>query len=150
LPAAHDSVPWGQTDPPPWTQPLVAYYNNTNILTCPSYSLLFTKSPYNYFMGARAAYIDTGTNASVNFKNILYPSSYILSGDCNYAFDTTDADPDNYSQDTLFANLAPKGHSGWVNVLFADQHVKNYSKFNTNDMTFAYNQPGVPWLYVTP
>jgi len=151
LPAPHGSEVWNATDFLPWSQMMVAYYNNTNLLTCPSYTQLFTKSPFNYFMGARAAYIDANSNtASVNFKNILYPSSFVLSGDCNYGFDTTDADPDNYTQDTLFANLPPKGHNGWLNVLFADQHVKNYNHFNTNEMTFSYNQAGVPWLDVTP
>jgi prepilin-type N-terminal cleavage/methylation domain-containing protein/prepilin-type processing-associated H-X9-DG protein len=152
LPAAHDTVPWGSINPPPWMQPLAAYYNNTNILTCPSFSQLFTKSPYNFFMGARAAYIETATNASVSFKKILLTSQYVLSGDCNYAFDPTDADPDNYSQDTLFsfANLPTKGHNGWMNILFADEHVRNYNKFNTNEITFSYSQPGIPWANVTP
>ena len=150
LPTAHGVVPWGTVSPPPWSQPLAPYYNNTNILTCPAFSQLYTKSPYNYFMGARAAYIDTGTYASVVLKNILQPSQYVLSGDCNFAFDPTDADPDNYSQDTLFANLPSAGHNGWLDVLFADEHVKNYSKFNTNDITFSYNLPGIPWANVTP
>ncbi len=152
LPMPHGSVPWGAVNPPPWSQPLAAYYSNTNILTCPSFSQLFNLSPYNYFMGARAAYINAGTNvASVAFKSILLPSLYVLSGDCNFAFDQTDADPDNYSQDTLFtaANLPTKGHGGWMNILFADQHVKNYSKYNTNEITFSYTQPGIPWLDVT-
>ena len=150
LPMPHGTVLWNAVDPQPWSQVLVAYYNNTNILTCPDYCQLFNKSPYNYFMGARAPYINTGTNASVAFKDIRLPSFYVLSGDCNYSFDPVDADPDNYTQDTLFANLPPQGHSGWMNILFADQHVKNYNKFNTNEITFSYNQPGVPWLNVTP
>ena len=150
LPMAHDTVPWGSVNPAPWLQPMAAYYNNTNIITCPSFSQLFTKSPYNFFMGSRAAYIETGTNASVTFKKILLPSHYILSGDCNYAFEQIDADPDNYSQDTLFVNLPTKGHNGWMNILFADEHVRNYNKFNTNELTFSYNQPGIPWINVTP
>jgi prepilin-type N-terminal cleavage/methylation domain-containing protein/prepilin-type processing-associated H-X9-DG protein len=149
LPMAHGTVPWGMTNIPPWTQPLAVYYNNTNILTCPAFSLLFNKSPYNYFMGSRAPYVVSGAEASVNFKTIMLSSQYILSGDCNYAFDQTDADPDNYTQDTLFVNLPSKGHSGWLNILFADQHVKNYSKFVTNDLTFSLTQAGTPWNNVT-
>lgn len=150
LPSAHGTVPWGATNPPPWVQPLAAYYNNTNILTCPSYCQLYSKNPVNYFMGSRQVFINTGTDGSVAGKSILLPAQYILSGDNNYDFGPIDADPDNYSQDTLFAHLPPPGHRGWLNVLFADQHVRNYNKFNTNEMTFSYSVPGVPWASVTP
>jgi prepilin-type N-terminal cleavage/methylation domain-containing protein/prepilin-type processing-associated H-X9-DG protein len=152
LPMAHGSVPWGATNPPPWSQPLAAYYNNTNILCCPAMCQFFAKSPYNFFMGARAAYVAAdGELASVSFKRIGLPSQYILSGDCNWAFDTTDADPDNYSQDTLFdpINLPPRAHNGWLNVFFGDGHAASYRAFNTNDMTFSYDQRGIPWAEVT-
>ena len=151
LPMAHGVVPWGATNPPPCSQPLAAYYNNTNILRCPALCQLFEKSPYNYFMGSRAAYVAAGDTASVDLKNIRLPVVYILSGDCNYPFDTTDADPDNYTQDTLFDSryLPPRVHNGWLNVLFADEHARNYHAFSTNDMTFSYRQPGVPWAAVT-
>jgi type II secretory pathway pseudopilin PulG len=151
LPMPHGSVPWGATNPPPWSEPLAAYYSNTNILRCDALSQLFNKSPYNYFMGARAAYVAAGDVASVSFKSIRLPSKYILSGDCNYPFDTTDADPDNYTQDTLFetTNLPARAHNGWLNVFFADEHVSHYRAFSTNDMTFSYDLPGVPWAAVT-
>jgi prepilin-type N-terminal cleavage/methylation domain-containing protein/prepilin-type processing-associated H-X9-DG protein len=152
LPAAHGTVLWGATNPPPWSEPLIAYYNNTNILLCPALSQLFNKSPYNYFMGSRAAYVEAGeTVASVSLKEINLPSQYILSGDCNYPFETVDADPDNYSQDTLFDPLYTPtlAHNGWLNVLFGDGHASNFRVFNTNEMTFSYGQPGVPWAAVT-
>jgi prepilin-type N-terminal cleavage/methylation domain-containing protein/prepilin-type processing-associated H-X9-DG protein len=152
LPMPHGSVPWSATNPPPWSQPLAPYFNNTNILCCPALSQFFFKSPYNYFMGARAAYIAAGDElASVALKRIGLPSQYILSGDCNFPFDTTDADPDNYSQDTLFdpLYLPPRAHNGWLNVFFGDGHVANYRVFRTNDMTFSYDQRGVPWASVT-
>ena len=152
LPMPHGVVPWISNDPPPWTEVMVAYYSNTNMLTCPSFCQLYEKSPYNYFMGARAAYVEVTNSASVALNKVLLPSQYILSGDCNMAFDPTDADPDNYTQDTLFdtSDLPTKGHNGWMNILFADQHVNDYAQFKTNEMTFSYTQPGVPWLYVTP
>jgi prepilin-type N-terminal cleavage/methylation domain-containing protein/prepilin-type processing-associated H-X9-DG protein len=152
LPMAHGSEPWGATNPPPWSQPLAAYYNNTNILCCPSQCQFFNKSPYNYFMGARAAYVAAGDAlASVSLKSIGLPAQYVLSGDCNYPFDTTDADPDNYSQDTLFEPLylPPQAHNGLLNVFFADGHAANYRAFSTNDMTFSYDQRGMPWASVT-
>jgi prepilin-type N-terminal cleavage/methylation domain-containing protein/prepilin-type processing-associated H-X9-DG protein len=152
LPMPHGSVPWGATNPPPWSQPLAPYFNNTNILCCPALCQFFNKSPYNYFMGARAAYVAAGDAlASVALKRIAFPSQYILSGDCNYPFDTTDADPDNYSQDTLFEPLylPPRVHNGWLNVFFGDGHAVNYRAFSTNAMTFSYDQRGVPWASVT-
>jgi prepilin-type N-terminal cleavage/methylation domain-containing protein/prepilin-type processing-associated H-X9-DG protein len=152
LPMAHGTVLWNATDPPPWSQALAPYFSNTNILLCPSMSQFFSKSPYNYFMGSRAAYIAAGEmQASVSFKSIELPAQYILTGDCNYPFETTDADPDNYTQDTLFsqAYLPPQSHNGWLNVLFGDGHAANYRAFSTNDMTFSYDQRGVPWADVT-
>ena len=149
LPIAHDVVPWNATNVLPWTQVLSPYFNNTNILACPAFSQLYNKSPFNYFMGARAAFITTGTDASVSLRNIFLPAQYVLSGDCNFTFEAIDADPDNYSQDTLFANLPSPGHNGWLNILFADGHIKNYNKFNTNELTFSYQQAGVPWTNVT-
>jgi len=151
LPMAHGIVPWGMTDPPPWSQPLAVYYKNTNILCCPELCQFFLKSPFNYFMGSRAAYIAAGEQlASVSFKQIALPSQYVLSGDCNYPFETIDADPDNYSQDTLFDpnNLPPRVHNGWLNVFFGDGHAANYRGFSTNDMTFSYIQRGIPWADV--
>jgi prepilin-type N-terminal cleavage/methylation domain-containing protein/prepilin-type processing-associated H-X9-DG protein len=151
LPAAHGIVTWGSIDPPPWSQPLAVYYNNTNILCCPALCQFFNKSPINYFMGSRAAYISAGEQAaSVSFKEIAFPTQYVLSGDCNYPFQTIDFDPDNYSQDTLFdaAFLRPKVHNGWLNVLFSDGHAANYHNFSTNDMTFSYNHRGIPWADV--
>jgi prepilin-type N-terminal cleavage/methylation domain-containing protein len=150
LPMPHGSVPWGSVNPAPCLQPLAIYFVNTNILTCPSYTQLYEKSPYNYFVGARAAYINAGADASPSFKSVLLPSKYVLSGDVNYDFEATDADVDNYSQDTLFSNVPPPGHNGTVNVVFGDEHVKSYARFATNDMTFSYTQPGIPWANVTP
>jgi prepilin-type N-terminal cleavage/methylation domain-containing protein/prepilin-type processing-associated H-X9-DG protein len=150
LPAPHGTALWGDTNPAPWMQVMSPYYNNTNILTCPAFSQLYTKSPFNYFMGARQAYVGTSNAANVELKQIMLPSQYILSGDCNFSFEQYDADPDNYTQDTLFANLPSKGHNGWLNVLFADMHVRNYNKFNSNDMTFSYTQSSVAWSNVVP
>ena len=149
LPMPHGSVPWGATNPAPWSQVLAAYYQNTNVLTCPVLSQMFRKSPYNYFMGARAAFVEAGTEASVSLKSIALPSLYVLSGDCNYSFEQMDADPDNYTQDTLFdpGYLPAKAHRGLLNVLFGDNHVKGNRKFSNGDLTFAYVKAGVDWQH---
>jgi prepilin-type N-terminal cleavage/methylation domain-containing protein/prepilin-type processing-associated H-X9-DG protein len=144
LPAAHGDVPWGSTNPVPWLAPLVAYYQTTNVLRCPAMSLRFHQSPYSYFLGDRVVYLETGAAGDLELKRVRFPAQYVLSGDANWPFSRTDADPDNYSQDTLFANPITV-HNRRVNVLFADAHVRSYSGFLTNEMTYAYARPGVPF-----
>jgi len=142
LPPAERSVSWNSTNPIPWMRPLVEYYRDTNILRCPGMSLAHNKSPYSYFMGSRVVVVESGVFGSLRLNRIQYPTQYILSGDCNFPFEADDADPDNYSVDTLFQLPSP-AHSGAVNVLFADNHVGGYRKFKQGEMTFAYNQPGI-------
>ena len=144
LPPAETSVPWTSTNPIPWMRPLVDYYKDTNILRCPSLSLVHKKSPYSYFMGSRAVVVQTGAFGSLRLDRITVVSQYILSGDCNYPFEPEDADPDNYSVDTLF-ELPSTVHNASVNVLFADYHVSRYKKMNLGEMTYAYDQSGVPF-----
>jgi len=142
LPPAERAVPWNSTNPIPWMRPLVDYYRDTNVLRCPSMSLAHSKSPFNYFMGSRVVVIESGTFGSLRLNKVMLPAQYILSGDCNFPFDPDDADPDNYSVDTLFKLPSP-AHGGAVNVLFADGHVRAYRKFTLGEMTFAYSQSGV-------
>jgi prepilin-type N-terminal cleavage/methylation domain-containing protein/prepilin-type processing-associated H-X9-DG protein len=155
LPAAHGAVSWeipgsasaGTTNDVAWSQVLSPYFVNTNLLLCPALSQLFQRSPFNYFMGSRIVYAETETAGCLSLKKVSLPAQYILSGDCNYPFNVDDADPDNYSQDTLFTpQYSPsKAHHGTLNVLFADGHAKGYHAFNTNEMTFSYDHPGITW-----
>ena len=142
LPTAHGSVPWTNTAPQPWTRPLVDYYRTTNVLRCPSMSRFYAQSPYNYFLGNRAVFMQTGDVGPIKLKGISLASQYILSGDANWSFDPTDADPDNYTQDTLFSFTSP-AHLGAVNILFADGHVKGSKRFTPGDMTYSLSKPGV-------
>jgi prepilin-type N-terminal cleavage/methylation domain-containing protein/prepilin-type processing-associated H-X9-DG protein len=144
LPAPHGSVPWLSQLPKPWTRPLLDYYSSTNLLTCPTLSRLHQQSPYSYFLGVRAIYAETGRRGELRWQRIRYPVHYVLSGDANWPFDPRDADPDNYSQDTLFQYPAVV-HGTRVNVLFADLHVNGYEKFTPSDMTYAHARPGVPF-----
>jgi prepilin-type N-terminal cleavage/methylation domain-containing protein/prepilin-type processing-associated H-X9-DG protein len=143
LPQANGTVPWDDAGTVAWTQALVNYYSNTNILTCPPMSRYYN-SPYNYFMGSRAVYVETTNDGPVNLGRIQQPSQYILSGDTNYRFQPTDADPDDYSQDTLFSTPSPT-HNGQVNILFSDMHVKAYRNFDAGEMTYSFDLPGVPF-----
>lgn len=142
LPIAHGSVPWTNTTPVPWSRSLVDYYRTTNVLRCASMSRFYEKSPYSYFLGSRSVFVQTGVVGPVKLKGVTLASQYILSGDSNWPFDASDADPDNYSQDTLFSFTSP-AHLGTVNILFADGHVKNYKRFTPGEMTFSLTKPGV-------
>ncbi len=143
LPRATASVPWGSTNPVPWMQPLLSYYQTTNILRCPSLCLAYQKSPFNYFISARAAYVNAGNQfANTSLRRIRYPAQFILSGDANFPFEPDDADPDNYSQEVLFGLPSP-AHNRRVNVLFGDLHVKTASRFSASEMTFSYRSPGI-------
>lgn len=144
LPVAHGSVAWTNTAPMPWTRPLVDYYRTTNVLRCPSMSRFYEQSPYSYFLGNRAVFVQTGAEGTVKLSGISYASQYILSGDCNWSFEAIDADPDNYTQDTLFSFTSP-AHGGLVNILFADGHVRGYRKFLPGEMTYALDRPGAPF-----
>jgi prepilin-type N-terminal cleavage/methylation domain-containing protein/prepilin-type processing-associated H-X9-DG protein len=145
LPPAGGTVTWNSTNPVPWTRPLFDYYRNTNVLVCPPLSQIY-KTGFNYFMGSRAVWVEDGAAGPVNLRRIQFPTEYILSGDCNYPFPGADADPDNYTQDTLFEDLGngtPPVHGERLNILFADFHVKSYRKFQTNEMTYAFGARGV-------
>ena len=142
LPVANGSVPWTNTAPIPWMRPLLDYYHTTNVLRCPSMSQHYAQSSFNYFLGNRAVYVLTGLPGAVKLGGITLASQYILSGDTNWPFEQSDADPDNYSQDTLFSFVSP-AHLGKVNILFADNHVKNYRRFERGDMTYSPTKPGV-------
>ena len=145
LPPAHAEVTWTTVDPLPWTRPLLSYYDTTNLLRCPAYSRVHQQSPFSYFMGGRAAFIESGGQpASVSLPRIALPSQYLLSGDCNYPFVATDADPDNYTADTLFATNPP-AHGHRVNVLFADKHVSTARRFDPPTMTYSFTTPGMDW-----
>lgn len=142
LPAAHGTIPWTNTAPAPWSRALVAYYQTTNVLRCPSMSRHYEQSPFSYFLGNRAVFVQTSAPGTLKLGSVAPVTQYILSGDSNWAFDPTDADPDNYTQDTLFAFTSP-AHLGTVNILFADGHVKNYKKFLPSEMTYSMTRPGV-------
>jgi prepilin-type N-terminal cleavage/methylation domain-containing protein/prepilin-type processing-associated H-X9-DG protein len=148
LPVAYGRTAWTNTNPEPWTRPLLTYYVTTNILTCPSLSRKYNQSPFNYFIGARAAFIEAGFRpAGVSLRGMRFPTQYILSGDSNYPSEAWNADQVNYTQDTLFDDRysPPPVHNERLNVLFGDFHVKSYRRFNRGEMTYSYHLPSVEY-----
>ncbi len=154
-PQSGGSITWNFTDPNAptngWMQQIHAYVQNTNVFHCPGNAQLpvGNQSPFNYFNGARAAYIAAGNQrAAVNRGQILFPAAYVLSGD---TIDTAqfflrdDDDKDDYSQNCVggAVNGAPvvawQAHNLGQDILFADNHVKWYKGYKPDEMTFRYD-----------
>ena len=113
-------------------------------------SAFYNKSGYSYFMGSKAFFEAANEQpASVTLKSISTPSSYILSGDCNYPSYAINADLNDNDTNTLFnpnclINLPTTPsptHNNRVNILFADWHCSGYRAFRGSEMTFSANSP---------
>jgi prepilin-type N-terminal cleavage/methylation domain-containing protein/prepilin-type processing-associated H-X9-DG protein len=161
-PESGGDIHWGATDPgttkPSWMEQIFPYTSNTNIYNCPANAQLplTMQGPFNYFNGARAAYVMVTNDASVKDAQILYSSAFVLSGDtcgipkvtsgegAGMTFDPLDADKDDYTQNCVggATNGTPfelwQVHSLGQNILFADGHSKWYKGYNPNEMTFRY------------
>jgi prepilin-type N-terminal cleavage/methylation domain-containing protein/prepilin-type processing-associated H-X9-DG protein len=147
---ANDFAPPAGSGKPGWMEQLISYTQNTNIYHCPGNAQLpaANQSPFNYFNGARAAYIAAGGFAPVDVKRIRFPTAYVLSGDTidnGQYFGQNDSDKDDYTQNCVGgpANGTPwvdwPAHSKGQNILFADGHAKWYNGYNTNEMAFRYD-----------
>jgi prepilin-type N-terminal cleavage/methylation domain-containing protein len=159
-------VPWNQTDPTTkhssWMQMIISYTANTNIYHCPANQRFpeEEQSAFNYFNGARAAYIASDPDPanrhfdSVNSKRIQFPSAYVLSGDSVWSTDDVadsndDADKDDYIWNCVGNATDPNGsdptvaawqvHSQGQNLLFDDGRAKFYKGYNASEMTFFYD-----------
>jgi prepilin-type N-terminal cleavage/methylation domain-containing protein/prepilin-type processing-associated H-X9-DG protein len=154
-PMSGGSIAWGQTDPhtraASWMQQIVSYVGNTNVYRCPGNKLMAPdlQSAFNYFNGARAAYVSVTPNddASVDTKKIQFASALVLSGDTIWEkAGEFDADKDDYSQNCVGGPANGiidwkdwQAHSQGQNILFADGHTKWYNGYKTNEMTFRYD-----------
>jgi prepilin-type N-terminal cleavage/methylation domain-containing protein/prepilin-type processing-associated H-X9-DG protein len=155
LPQSGGTIPWNpaSADAPTngWMQQIAPLVGNTNVYHCPGNVQLppASQSPFNYFNGVRAAYVDANNaEAAADMKKILFPVAYVLSGDTcdnDHTFETYDCDKDDYTQNCVGgpANGIPsiewEAHAKGQNVLFADGHSRWYNGYNTNEMTFRYD-----------
>lgn len=151
-PESGGNIPWGGTDPhtrtSSWMEQIITYIQNTNVYHCPANRLVQPnqQSSFNYFNGARAAYMVVNDDAPVESKKILFPTAFVLSGDTLWnSAGVFDADKDDYSQNCVggVANGTQweewQAHSKGQNILFADGHAKWYKGYDTNEMTFRYD-----------
>ena len=150
-------IPWNQTSPQTqaysWMQQIYSFTQNTNVYHCPANARFPAdqQSPFNYFNGARAAFVTAGTLASVDEKQIRFSSAFVLSGDTVWStFDVADtdidADKDDYVYNCVGNAAGPDDttmkwqiHSKGQNILFTDGHAKWYKGYDTNEMTFRYD-----------
>ncbi len=153
-PESGGKISWNATDPQTqkngWMQQIFSFTQNTNIYHCPGNAQLpaANQSAFNYFNGVRAAYIVAGGFAPVNSVAIAFPGAYVLSGDTidnDQYFAPEDSDKDDYSQNCVGGddNGTPavewQAHAKGQNLLFEDGHIKFYTGYLTNEMTFRYN-----------
>jgi len=136
-PRASGTIAWDETDPVDgtygWMQQLFPYVKKKEVYCCPSLQNL---TNYGYFLGTRAAYIETGSRNSVRRSQIKYPSAFVLAGDTSYPFYPEDCDKDDYSQNCVGYPV----HNNGQNILFADGHTKWYKKYVPDEMTFRYQE----------
>ncbi|MGH7940576.1 MAG: type II secretion system protein [Limisphaerales bacterium] len=162
-PESGADIYWNAIDPvtgkASWMQQIYSYTMNTNIYNCPGNVQLppALRGPFNYFNGARAAFIQAGGDAAVKTEEIRFPAAYVLSGDTcgvpnqsvgegpDFTFDPLDADKDDYSQNCVGGptNGVPyelwQVHTFGQNILFGDGHAKWYKRYNPLEMTFHYS-----------
>ena len=144
-----------------WMQQMVSNIGNTNVYNCPGNVQLpvAMRGPFNYFNGARAAFVAAARDAAVKNTAILHPSAYVLSGDtcgtntvgsgqaAGVQFDPLDADKDDYTQACVGGdpNVPSQEQVGWQahnrgqNILFSDGHSRWYNGYNPSEMTFRYD-----------
>jgi len=157
------------TQKPAWMQQIIPYTQNTNVYHCPGNVQLpiANQSAFNYFNGARAAYIASNPDptkrhfAPVKGTRILFPTAHVLSGDTidnGQYFNRDDADKDDYSQNCVggpdngfvyeeaiagvYQWVEWQAHTKGQNLLFADGHAKWYKAYVDSEMTFRYDSMG--------
>ena len=147
---------WGATDPDTgkasWLEQIFPYVGSTNAYHCPGNVQLpmAVQGPFNYFNGARAAYVAVTNFAPVKGTAITLPAAYVLSGDTAAStgggtFVPLDADKDDYVQNCVGGptNGSPfeiwQIHSQGQNILFGDGHSKWFKGYDAGEMTFRYD-----------
>jgi prepilin-type N-terminal cleavage/methylation domain-containing protein len=119
------------------------YISDKKVYICPSYPS--GVSDFDYFLGARAAFIATGTAAPVNRNSIMYTVAFVLGGDTNAQWGEPDCDKDDYTQNALVfpgvptPSIGAPWHDGSLNVLFGEGHVAPYKQIDAASMTIRYD-----------
>ena len=146
FPESGGTILWNQIDPETqkssWMQQIVSYARNTNVYRCQS----DFNGQFSYFNSARAAYAVETNFASVDTKQIKFPTAQVLSGDTLWTeAKIADADKDDYSINCVGGPANGDRWVGWQrhtkgqNILFTDSHVKWFKGYEAGEMTFRYD-----------
>ena len=144
LPEAGGAVPWGTTSPkglPSWTEQISIYLgNNRELFLSPIHKS--RKQDPGYFLGTRPAMASGGAFGAVVLNRMEAPSETILAGTIGAPdmFTPGDWDPDDYTQSPAFDGDKNSRLKPFVNILFADGHVRACTTFDTNSMTTEYGR----------
>lgn len=128
-----------------WMEQLFPYVESKKLYVCTEKP---NGSEYSYFLGSRAAILDTGGYSPVIRSRIRYPSAHVLSGCTGLEFGDLasgrdDCDKDDYTQDCVdTGNKTITVHNGVQTILFPDNHVQSYPGYVEGEMTFRYDEMG--------
>ncbi|MEM9252439.1 MAG: prepilin-type N-terminal cleavage/methylation domain-containing protein, partial [Planctomycetota bacterium] len=107
-PEAGAVIEWDDPSQESWMEQLDDYIEakpTDNAEPEPFYSgcpLFPQDSPYHYFLGANAAYIENGNAfAPLRGDSIKFTSAFVIGGDLNRDFELQDVDKDDYTQNCL-------------------------------------------------
>jgi prepilin-type N-terminal cleavage/methylation domain-containing protein/prepilin-type processing-associated H-X9-DG protein len=145
-----------------WSQQLQRYLAKPDapIYNCPAF---LVDRHFNYFLTARWSYL-TGRH-SMKLTEARLSSAYVLSGDCTAPglypppFGHVNIPEDDIDKDdAVQEGVAFRGEINGINmhgvtlgnnILFADGHVRAYTRFNATEMTY-HPKKMLAWADVVP
>src|SRR5687768_10606963 len=147
---------------PGWTEQLAPYFvpPTSPVYNCPSFVEGY---PINYFLSSR--YLRMNRRVSLKLGEIKLSSEFVISGDTTHGhlyppsfgwaplYTTNDCDKDDAVQPALsfFAEIAGFNvHRAGNNVLFGDFHVRPFTRFDANYMTYHPHERGMAWGELQP
>ncbi len=146
FPESGGLILWDEIDPitlkKSWTQQIVSYTQSTNVFKDPVDVL----GHFSYFNCGRSAYVLVTNFASVDTKQIKFPSAHVIGGDTIWTgAGVEDTDKDDYTQNCVGGETNGIPWAGWQthsqgqNVLFSDAHGAWFRNYSPKDMTFRYD-----------
>ncbi|MEM0982976.1 MAG: DUF1559 domain-containing protein [Planctomycetota bacterium] len=137
-----------------WTELLFPYFNTRELYQDPARDA--EEAPFAYFIAARWARAEFRREyTSVNQRNIIFSSEFVMGGDCNFPglyiepYGTVtdrlpDADQDDATQPCVFFEGELVPHGGSSNIYFFDGHAASFEEYDPVKMTWHASKM-LPW-----